>query len=39
MCIAANRGCYDRSKLRYPSNLTDEEWALVKPEIPRASGR
>ncbi len=24
------------SKLRYPSDLTDEEWALVKGEIPRA---
>ena len=31
-----NRGRYDRSKLRYPSDLTDEEWALIKPEIPRA---
>ncbi len=26
-----NRGRYDRSKLRYPSDLTDDEWAkLVK---------
>ena len=31
-----NRTRYDRSKLRYPSDLTDEEWALIKPEIPRA---
>jgi transposase len=31
-----NRARYDRSKLRYPSDLTDEEWALVKPTIPRA---
>jgi len=31
-----NRTRYDRSKLRHPSDLTDEEWALVKPEIPRA---
>ena len=31
-----NRARYDRSKLRYPSDLTDEEWALVEPEIPRA---
>jgi transposase len=31
-----NRARYDRSKLRYPSDLTDEEWALVKPEISRA---
>ena len=31
-----NRGRYDRSRLRYPSDLTNEEWALVKPDIPRA---
>jgi transposase len=31
-----NRGRYDRSKLRYPSDLTDEEWALVGPLIPPA---
>ncbi len=31
-----NRGRYDRSRLRYPSNLTDEEWALVEPLIPPA---
>jgi len=30
------RARYDRSQLRYPSDLTDEEWALVKPVIPRA---
>ena len=29
-----NRARYDRSKLRYPSDLTDEEWALVAPLIP-----
>src|SRR5271165_6292816 len=28
-----NRGRYDRSKLRYPSDLTDAEWALVGPLI------
>lgn len=33
MWTAENRGRYDRSKLRYPSDLTDEEWALVEPEI------
>ena len=30
-------GClarYDRGKLRYPSDLTDAEWQLVKPLIP-----
>ena len=31
-----NRGCYDRSRLRYPSDLTDAEWALVGPLIPPA---
>jgi transposase len=31
-----NRARYDRSRLRYPSDLTDEEWALVRPEISRA---
>jgi len=31
-----NRSRYDRSELRYPSDVTDEEWALIKPLIPRA---
>src|SRR6185312_2515529 len=31
-----NRPRYDRSKLRYPSDLTDEEWAHIKDEIPPA---
>ncbi len=31
-----NRGRYDRSKLRYPSDLTDDEWALVAVLIPPA---
>ena len=29
-----NRGRYDRSRLRYPSDLTDEEWNLVECLIP-----
>ena len=29
-----NRGRYDRSQLRYPSDLTDEEWQFVEPLIP-----
>jgi len=29
-----NRGRYDRSQLRYPSDLTNQEWALVEPLIP-----
>ncbi len=36
MWTAENRARYDRSKLRYPSDLTDEEWALARPEIPHA---
>jgi transposase len=31
-----NRNRYDRGKLRYPSDLTDEEWALIAPIIPPA---
>ena len=31
MWTSKNRGRYDRSRLRYPSELTDEEWALVEP--------
>ena len=31
-----NRGRYDRSKLRYPSDLTDEELAQVEPLLPPA---
>ena len=31
-----NRTLYDRSQLRYPSDLTNEEWALVEPMIPPA---
>ena len=36
MWTPENRPEYDRSKLRYPSDLTDEEWAIVAPLIPRA---
>src|SRR3954453_3003298 len=31
-----NRSRYDRSRLRCPSDLTDDEWALVAPVIPPA---
>jgi transposase len=34
MWTPRNRARYDRSKLRYPSDLTDEEWSLVEPLIP-----
>src|ERR1700730_591823 len=33
MWTSKNRRHYDRSRLRYPSDLTDEEWALVEPLI------
>ena len=36
MWTNGNRSLYDRSKLRYPSDLTDEEWALIEPLIPPA---
>ena len=36
MWTKENRGRYDRSRLRYPSDLTDEEWALARPLIPPA---
>lgn len=36
MWTTENRARYDRRKLRYPSDLTDEEWALVSPLIPPA---
>lgn len=36
MWTAENRARYDRSRLRYPSDLTDEEWALIGSEIPPA---
>ena len=34
MWTTQNRTRYDRRKLRYPSDLTDEEWSLVEPLIP-----
>ena len=34
MWTAENRGKYERKGQRYPSDLTDEEWALVEPEMP-----
>ena len=36
MWTAENRPYYDRSKLRYPSDLTDAEWSLIAPLIPPA---
>ena len=36
MWTIENRPRYDRDKQRYPSDLTDEEWAHVEPLIPPA---
>ena len=34
MWTAENRYAYERKAQRYPSDLTDEEWALVEPHLP-----
>ena len=40
MWTQANRHRYGRSKLRYPSDVSDEEWALVSAADPaRQAGR
>jgi transposase len=36
MWTTENRPKYDRDKLRYPSDLTDAEWAVLEPLIPPA---
>jgi transposase len=36
MWTTENRARYDRSHLRYPSDLTDDEWVLIEPLIPPA---
>ena len=36
MWTPENRPRYNRDKLRYPSDLTDDEWAWVEPSIPPA---
>jgi transposase len=36
MWTKETRGRYDRGGLRYPSDLTDAEWALIAPLIPPA---
>jgi len=36
MWTKENRVGYNRSELRYPSDLTDAEWAFVSPLIPAA---
>lgn len=43
MWAVENRARYDRQKLRYPSDLTDEEWAqiaaLIAPPKPGGNKR
>ena len=34
MWTAENRPRYNRDNLRYPSDLSDAEWALIQPLIP-----
>jgi transposase len=36
MWTPENRRRYDRTKLRYPSDLADEEWGYIEPLIPPA---
>ena len=36
MWTRENRSLYDRKGFRYPSDLTDPEWALIAPLIPPA---
>lgn len=36
MWTDSNRARYDRNHLRYPSDLTDDEWSIVEPLIPPA---
>jgi len=36
MWTQENRGRYDRSRLRYPSDVTEEEWPHVEPLLPPA---
>jgi transposase len=36
MWTAENRPRYNRDRLRYPSDLTDDEWGHIEPLIPAA---
>ncbi len=38
MWTSKNRTRYNRDHLRYPSDVTDAEWALIEPLIPLARG-
>ncbi|MGH7054177.1 MAG: transposase, partial [Stellaceae bacterium] len=39
MWTVESRARYNRDHLRYPSDLTDEEWGLIAPLIPQAKAR
>ena len=39
MWTRENRGLYERKGLRYPSDLSDAEWALIAPLIPSLTHR
>ena len=36
MWTEENRKHYERTGLRYPSDMTDAEWSLIEPLIPPA---
>jgi len=36
MWTIENRSRYNRDKLRYPSDLTEQEWSHIEPVIPPA---
>ena len=36
MWMEENRQRYTRDRLRYPSDLTDDEWSVLEPPIPPA---
>jgi putative transposase len=36
MWTSENRPKYNRDKLRYPCDLTDDEWSHIEPIIPPA---
>ena len=39
MWTAENRSNYERSAARYPSDVTDDEWALIEPHLPPERNR
>ena len=38
MWTEKNRSRYNRDHLRYPSDVTDEQWEMIAPLIPSATG-